>query len=98
MESRLEPGNAFLIAYLPWRRVAYTARLQLLEFNTATDDPALRHSIEFAGQMLKVEDLAAGRTDAKLAALAQQVGVALPPMPPADGVTAWLAALPGAVT
>jgi len=78
----LSPGTAFLLAYLPARRVAHTARLELLDRNAATIDPALKHAIEFSRHALKVEESMVADTDARLADLARQNGVAPGAMPP----------------
>ena len=54
--ATVSPGTAFSIAYLAARRIAHTARLELLDRNAATIDPALKHTIEFSRQALKVEE------------------------------------------
>ena len=70
----LTPGTAFLLAYLPWRRTAHTARIALLDRNAATVDPALRHAIDFSRQALKVEDSLVAETDKRHAGLAAKAG------------------------
>lgn len=70
----LTPGTAFLLAYLPWRRTAHTARVALLDRNASTIDPALRHALDFSRQALKVEDSMVAETDKRHAGLAAKAG------------------------
>jgi uncharacterized protein (TIGR02996 family) len=93
----ISPGTAFLLAYLPARRVAHLARLELLDLYATLADPALDHAIEFSRRALKIEESKAADADKRLADIASKAALELPPMPPARDVPAWLAALPGHV-
>ena len=93
----LSPGTAYLLAYLPARRVAHLARLELLDLYATLADPALDRAIEFSRRALKIEESKAADADKRLADIASKAALELPPMPPARDVPAWLAALPGHV-
>jgi len=91
--TTLSPGTAFLLAYLPARRVAQRARRELLDHTAG--DSALR--MEFVRATHSREDSLAAEVDRRLADLASKTGIALPPIPAAGDLPAWLAALPGRV-
>ena len=93
----MSPGTAYLLAYLPARRVAHLAKYELLARNVATVDPALKHAIDFSRRALKIEESLVAEADTRLADHAVKAGIALPPMPPGSELPAWLAELAGYV-
>lgn len=74
----LSPGSVYLLAYLPAHRFAHAASKALVERNTATTHPELKHAIEFARRALGLEDSIFAETDKRLAELAGKHGLALP--------------------
>ena len=93
--TTLSPGTAFLLACLPARRVAQAARRELLDRKAGDINRTLQ--IEFARATRVRENSMAAEVDQRLADLASRAGIALPPLPPAGQLAAWLAALPGRV-
>jgi hypothetical protein len=93
----LSPGSAYLLAYLPARRVAFVARTELLDRNAATIDGALKKALEFSRAALKVEESIVAETDRRFAELATTAGLAIPPMPAPRDLPKWLDALSGHV-
>jgi len=91
--TTLSAGTAYLLAYLPARRVAQKARRELLDRKAG--DPTLQ--IEFTRATHGREDSLVAEVDQRLASLASEAGIALSPLPPAHELPAWLAALPGRV-
>ena len=94
----LSAGAAFLLAYLPSRRVTQLVRRDLLDRVAPTIDPALKHAVELARKGLSIEEPLIEKATAQAARLAAGAGIALPPAPAAaPGVAAWLAALAAAI-
>jgi hypothetical protein len=91
--KELSPGTVFLLAFLPWRRAAHTARVELMDRNASTIDAALRHGIEFSRQALKVEDSMVAETDARFDKLAGEAGFKIPSIS-STPIQQWLQALP----
>jgi hypothetical protein len=94
----LSAGTAFALGYLPARRLAHTAKLDVVERNAATIDPALKHAIEFSRQALKVEESMAAEADARIAKLASTGGLALPPVPTGIALRSWTTRLADVVS
>ena len=78
----MSPGTAYLLAYLPARRMAHRAQFELLARNVATVDDALKHAIDFSRQALNIEESLVTEADTRLADIATKAGIALAPMPP----------------
>src|SRR5687768_14634301 len=93
----LSPGSAYLLAYLPARRVAFVARTELLDRNAATIDGALKKALEFSRAALKVEESIVAETDRRFTELATTAGVAIPPLPGSRELPKWVEALTGHV-
>lgn len=93
----LSPGSAYLLAYLPARRVAYVARQELLDRNAATIDAALKHALTFSRAALEVEESLVAECDARFTDTAAKSGVSIPAMPAASDMPKWLEGLSGHV-
>jgi len=91
----LSPGTAYLLAYLPARRLGHTARKELVERNAATVDPKLKHAIDFARKALEIEASLVDESDQRLATLARQhsVTAASPPLTTTAAQAAWKAGI-----
>ena len=89
----MSPGTAYLLAYLPARRLAHLAQFELLARNVATIDPALKHAIDFSREALNIEEFMVAEADTRLADIAAKARIALAPMPSANELSEWLAAL-----
>jgi hypothetical protein len=91
----LSPGLAFMLAWLPGRRVAHTARTALVERLGASVGAELAHAVDFSRRALKIEDSMVADDDRRHQILVDELGAELPR--PASGLGAWLNALAAAV-
>ncbi|MGZ3456358.1 MAG: hypothetical protein ACXVEF_42535 [Polyangiales bacterium] len=92
----LSPGSAFLIAYLPAHRIAYTGQRGTLE-SAAKTVAALQPRAEAARAQLDDRAAYLEHVDTRLRELAAKAGVTLPALPPpsaAPGMAIWLRSLP----
>ena len=90
--TTLTPGTAFLLACLPARRVAQSARRELLDRKAGDIDSTLQR--EFTRATHVREDALVAEVDQRLTDLASKAGIALPPLPSARELPAWLVGLP----
>jgi uncharacterized protein YjbI with pentapeptide repeats len=94
----MSPGTAYLLAYLPARRLAQRAQRGRLERHAGDADAQLAHAIASSRQAVPIEDSIVAAVDERLAKIASAAGVELPPMPPATGGAGpWVAAIAAAV-
>lgn len=74
----LSPGTAYLLAFLPARRLAHAAKRKIVDRNAATLDPALKRGIEDARYKLDNDTSVVTDADKRLATTAERAGVRLP--------------------
>lgn len=84
----LSAGAAFLLAFQPSSLVTQASKRALTEVVAGTDDPKLRHAVEFARKALGIEDRVVAGELSKLDARAQKAGIALPAAPKSAGAGA----------